>query len=113
MNAEIYGISWLGNGATIKHMPLLNIIAFCGDSSPMVVSILDCTNYMSNGGKKFIMLHLKEKVKEVHGLGLFTDCFFFDGASNVQKAGAILCTEFKAMYFHGGKQVLSYNRKLL
>ncbi len=37
-----------------------------------------------------------------------TDCFFFDVASNVQTAGAILCARYpRAMCFHGGEHVLS------
>ncbi len=37
-----------------------------------------------------------------------TDCFFFDGASNVQTAGAILFARYpRAMCFHGGEHVLS------
>ncbi len=37
-----------------------------------------------------------------------TDCHLFDGASNVQTAGAILCALYPhALCFHGGKHVLS------
>ncbi len=37
-----------------------------------------------------------------------TDVYFFDGASNIQKAGQILCQIFpRAHWFHGGKHVLS------
>ncbi len=37
-----------------------------------------------------------------------TDCFFFDGALNVQTAGAILCARYPcAMCFHEGEHVLS------
>ncbi len=37
-----------------------------------------------------------------------TDCFLFDGASNVQTAGAIMCARYpRAMCFHGGEHVLS------
>ncbi len=48
---------------------------------------------MSAGRKKdatFFMQQLKEKVNEVDDRTPLTDCFFFNGASNVQTACAIL-----------------------
>ncbi len=48
------------------------------------------------------------KVDEIDTESKLTDCFFFDGASNVQTAGAILCARYpRAMCFHGGEHVLS------
>ena len=38
----------------------------------------------------------------------FTDLFFFDGASNVQKAGQVLMAMFPRTFcFHGGEHVVS------
>ncbi len=38
----------------------------------------------------------------------FTDVFFFDGASNVQKAGQLLMAKFpRTFYFHGREHVVS------
>ncbi len=51
-DAEVFGLRWLGDGATIKWMPLLNILVLCGSAPPTVVSIVDCTTHMSDGGKK-------------------------------------------------------------
>ncbi len=51
-DAEVFGLGWLGDGATIKQMSLLNILDLCGSAPPTVVSIVDCTSYMSDGGKK-------------------------------------------------------------
>ncbi len=51
-NAEVFGLGWLGDGATIKQMPLLNIFVLCGIISPTVVSIVNCTSLMSDEGKK-------------------------------------------------------------
>jgi hypothetical protein len=37
-----------------------------------------------------------------------TDVFYFDGASNVQKAGDVLIARFPCTFcFHGGKHVVS------
>ncbi len=46
------GLDWLGDGANILCMPLLNVIVMCGNASPVVVSICDCTDHMSEGEKK-------------------------------------------------------------
>ncbi len=51
-DAEVFGIGWLGDGATIKRMPFLNILVLCGNAPPIVVSIVDCTSHMINGEKK-------------------------------------------------------------
>ncbi len=92
-------------------MQLLNMLAMCGKAAPVVVSICDCTSHMVEGGKKdaeFIMEYFSDKVDEFDPSGTLTDCFFFDGAANVQKAGAILCAKYpRAMSFHGGEHVLS------
>ncbi len=42
-DAVVFGLGWLGDGATIKQMPLLNNIALCGNAPPAVVSIVDWT----------------------------------------------------------------------
>ncbi len=92
-------------------MPLLNMMAMCGDVNPAVVSICDCTDHMSEGRKKdatYIAEMFKEKVNEFDPKCRHTDVFFFDGATNVQKAGQILCQTFLRAYcFHGGEHVLS------
>ena len=31
--ADVFGLSFLGDGATVKRMPLMNILAACADSS--------------------------------------------------------------------------------
>ncbi len=67
--------------------------------------------YMVDGRKKdaeFVMEYFSDKVDKFGSNGLFPDCFFFDGAANVQRACAIFCTKYpRAISFHGGKHVLS------
>ncbi len=48
-DAEVFGLGWIGNKISVKQMPLLNIIFFCGNSPSTVVSIVDCTSHMSDG----------------------------------------------------------------
>ncbi len=72
------------------------------------VSICDCTDHMSESGKKdatYISEIFQERVNEFDTNGQNTNIFFFDGAANVQKAGQILCQTFPQPYcFHGQEQ---------
>jgi hypothetical protein len=50
----------------------------------------------------------QEEVNKFDPTCSFTDVFFFDGASNVQKAGQILMAKFPRTFcFHGGEHVVS------
>ncbi len=40
----------------MKCMPLVNMLAMCGKTAPVVVSICDCTSHMVEGGKKMLSL---------------------------------------------------------
>ena len=104
--AMTFGYSWMGDGATIARVPLINILNLSGNVPPTVISIHDCTAHMVAGGKKdapYIAGLFQKKVDEFDPSKMFTDIFFFDGASNVQKAGEILCVKNPRAYcFHGG-----------
>ncbi len=66
-----FGLGWLGDGATILHIPLLNMMVMCGDASTVVVSICDCS-HMFEGGKKDannIADMFQEKVNEFKFFG--------------------------------------------
>ncbi len=83
-------------------MPLLNMMAMCGDATLVVVTICDCTDHMSEGGKKdatYITEMFQEKVCEFDNEGRKKDVSFFNGASNAQKAGQILCQTFPRSEF--------------
>ena len=49
-DAKIFGLAFLGDGATVKRMALMNILAMCADTPPITVSIQDCTKHMQDGG---------------------------------------------------------------
>ncbi len=51
-NASLLGLSWLGDGVTIIKIPLINMLAMCGNKPPAVISICNCTGHMINSGKK-------------------------------------------------------------
>ncbi len=93
---KVFGLGWLGDRATIKRTPLLNMLVMCGGESPVVVSVCDCMDHMVDGNKKgaeYIMKLFQEKVEERDKSHMHTDCFF-DFAANIQKAGAILCANY-------------------
>ncbi len=48
----LFGLCWLGDGATIKKMQLINMLVICGDKPPSVISICDYTGHMVDGRKK-------------------------------------------------------------
>ena len=92
-------------------MALMNILAMSSAFPPMTISIQDCTKHMAEGGKKdasYIANMFEEKVMEYNSLKICTDVFYFDGASNIQKAGEVLMARFPCSFcFHRGKHAVS------
>ena len=109
--ADIFGLTWLSDGATIARMPLINILGLCADTPPTCVAIEDCTGHMTQGGKKdavYIASLLEEVILPYDPDRTRTTIFWFDGAGNVQKAGRILEVMFPRAYsLHGGEHVIS------
>jgi len=109
--ARVFGLAFLGDGATIKRMPLMNVLAMTATVSPMTIAIQDCLAHMEEGGKKdavYVALLFEEKVGKFDPQNKLTDVFFFDGASNVQKAGEVLMAKYpRSFSFHGGEHVVS------
>ncbi len=93
-------------------MALMNILAMSSNTLPMKISIQDCTDHMAGGGKKnasYIADLFDEKVMEYGSMKICTDIFYFDGASNVQKAEEVLMARFPCTFcFHGGEHVVSF-----
>jgi hypothetical protein len=50
--AGTYGLTLYGDGATVKKMPLINILAAGYGQPAAVLDIVDCTGHMEEGGKK-------------------------------------------------------------
>ncbi len=109
-SADVFELGFLGNGATVKRMPLMNIIVLCMDTPPITISIHDCTKHMQEGGKKhatYVAGLFEDKVREYDTNNTLTNVFFFDSASNVQKAGEITASKFPHLFcFHGGEHVV-------
>jgi hypothetical protein len=104
-----FGLAFMGDGATIHQMPLMNVLAMSGTSPPVTVGIIDCTTHMADGGKKdaeYISGISEEKIMEYDPKMSLTDIIFFDGAGNVQKAGQVLMAKFPRTFcFHGGNML--------
>jgi len=111
MNEVYYGLSILGDGATIHKKPLFNILvsgAFC----PTYVSrVYDCTKDLEIGQNKsaeFIARLFREVAYQVDPGKTLLDLILVDGASNVQKGGELLAIEFpRVTVMHGCEHVLS------
>ena len=91
--AALAGLTWLGDGATKAKTPFINVMNISGESPPVVVYVNDCTDHLVAGGKKdasYIADLFAKHVEEYDPIKRNTNLFFFDGASNVQKAGKVL-----------------------
>ena len=117
--ARVFGITVFGDGATIKTVPLVNVLASCVNNPFALLEIADCTAHMAEGGKKdakyiakiiMPLIDLMESEEDVHKKkysGL-VDLVFFDGASNVQNAGEILrAFNPRITVGHGAEHVVS------
>jgi Protein of unknown function (DUF 659) len=109
--SSIFGISLLSDGATVKRMPLINILASGVEKRAAVLEVVDCSGHMAQGSKKdakYIAGLLKPHIKMLDPDEDIVDLLWFDGASNVQKAGEILEATFpRATSLHGAEHVTS------
>ena len=109
--ANVFGLSWLSNGATISRTPLINVLRLCTYTPPTCVAIKDCSGHMSVGGKKdvtYIANLLEDVIVPYDPDKTWSTIFWFDGAGNVQKAGKILQAKFPRSYsLHGGEHAVS------
>ena len=109
---DLYSISVYGDGATIKTTPLINVLACSPGNPACVLDVVDCTLHMSEGGKKdakFIAHEMLQVLRKLDNIkkGSVTQ-IMFDGASNVQKAGAIIAQHYPcASVEHGAEHVVS------
>jgi hypothetical protein len=84
--APTFGIGWVSDGATVKRMPLSNVLAITVGVSPMTCAIIDATDQIKDGGKKdasYIAHYMEDVVSSFDPTKKMTDVFYFDGASNV------------------------------
>jgi hypothetical protein len=53
--ARVYGLTVFGDGTTIKTVPVVNVLAAGVNNLFALLDIADCTDHLSNGGKKDAM----------------------------------------------------------
>jgi hypothetical protein len=111
-NINVFGFSLYGDGATVKKMPLINVLASGAYLKTALLEIVDATSYMKKGGKKdasYISSLFRPHIDEYEKEHLNSvDYCSFDGAANVQKAGRILQAHYtRIVLTHGAEHVLS------
>jgi hypothetical protein len=82
LQADSYGLCLLGDGATAKHMSLVNVLA-TGVHEPVgVLEIAECTTIESGGKKdaRFISDLFLKHMANIDTTNTLIDCVFFDGA---------------------------------
>ena len=83
----------LGDGATVKTSPLINVNAEGPKNPGCVLGIIDCTEHMSEGGVKDADYIARQTLALVQSLDpdkkLVDLVLLFECAGNVQKAGHI------------------------
>ena len=98
LNGEyIYGLTFQGDGETIKDTPLLNILAGGFYLTVLVQKILDCTGRITGGHNKDAKFFAKSFFDPINDLDpekYFVDLHMFDGASVCRTVKKI----FKVVY---------------
>jgi len=111
IEVETFGLTFYGDGATVRKMPLFNILAAGVHCPAAVLEIADCSSQMQSGGKKdakFISDLFLPHMRQVDPLKSNIDLIYFDGASNVQKAGRILANHYpRITSLHAAEHVVS------
>ena len=111
-DAGVYGITFFGDGATVKKAPLINILVSSVYLPVGCLSIVNCSAHLQADGRKdaaFISDLFTPYITEMESsVPNCTDLVIFDGASNVQKAGALLEAKFPHIsVLHGAEHVVS------
>ena len=91
--SEIFGFLFLGDGATIYRVPLLNILVSAKDLPVAILELVDCQGHLADGGINngtFICNIFLDHFKRIDPHKSVADVIMFDGASNVQLAGELL-----------------------
>jgi hypothetical protein len=95
--AETFGVMMLGDGATIKDCPQINVMA-CSENNPSCcLDVIDCSKWVSEGNKKdawYVAKCFLPLMREIDPNKELIDLVAFDGASNMQKAAKLIAEHF-------------------
>ena len=107
-HAADYGWACSSDGATIRRVPLVNILGFLPFVLPPLLALVDCSGHMSTGGKKdglFLYDEMKARVVEVGSRSCYL--WLLDGASNEVGCGSLLENEFPwSTTLHGAEHTV-------
>ena len=111
-DVDVFGLSFYGDGATVRCMPLLNIMASGAYVHTAVLEIINATSHMEIGGKKdarYIASLFRPHIDAFEETNPnCVDYCTFDGASNVKKAGEVLTALYpRIVCTHGAEHVVS------
>ena len=88
---------FLGDGATISRVPLLNNLVSGKNLPVAVLELVDCKGHLAYGGGKngiFICNRFLDHFKIIDPHKSIIDVIMFDGASNVELAGELLKIDY-------------------
>ena len=91
--SEIFGLLFLGDGATISRVPLLKILVSVKNLPVAVLELVDYQGHLADGGIKnriFICNIFLDRFKRIDPHKSIIDVIMFDGASNFPLAGELL-----------------------
>lgn len=96
-DAETFGVMMLGDGATIKDCPQMNVLASSENNHSCCLDVIDCSNWVSQGNKKdawYVAKCFLPIMREIDPKKELIDLVAFDGASNMQKAAKLIGEHF-------------------
>ena len=93
------------DGATIRKMPLFNVLASTHGTPPVVLAVHNCSKHLAQGGKKdaehVARIFMPQMLKVDPKKNKF-DLYIIDGDSNVQSAGHVVEACFSCLtIIHG------------
>jgi hypothetical protein len=108
---NMFGLSMLGDGATVKRMPLLNITCSGFDEQCAVLDVVDCTTEHMTACEKnvsYIAFLFNQWIEKIDPERKLVDHIIFDGASNIQKGGHATAAKYPHIsVLHGAEHVVS------
>ena len=110
--ADVYGLHFQCDGATIKDTPLLNILAGGVYLPVSVQNIMDCTGHITGGHKKDANFFAESSFDRMNGLDTekkLVDLHMFDGASVCRKAQNILKVVYPMLSYIVGAEHTYHN----
>mmetsp|Transcript_4529 Transcript_4529/g.9435 ORF Transcript_4529/g.9435 Transcript_4529/m.9435 type:complete len:217 (-) Transcript_4529:1547-2197(-) len=109
IDAELFGLTAMGDGATICKYPLTNVLFAGGYEHQALIDVIDSSDHMAAGGVKdarYIASKIMPLMENIDPKKELFDMVVFNGAANVQKAGRVIAVRFpKVIVCKGTEQI--------